>query len=316
MKACVNGIMRTPSSKGERLGVNHHTTSACVLVLLGGALYMSWAAPPGIGTATARGQFLLDSASVQGNATLLEGSVVETRATPSVLRLQAGPRMTIGSSSRGKVYADRLVLEKGEGRLEGSRQYRIEASSLRVLPESSETIARVAYGQPGKVTVAALSGALRVTTADGVLLAKLEPGMAREFEPQGAGAAAPVSVVGCLSVARTSFLLKDETANLDFDLRGQADLGRYVGQRVAVTGTPLRDAKPSTTGAQVLQVVQVKVLGSGCITAPAAGATPAKAAGVSGTTKAVIAGVAIAAVAGGTALGLTGDEGSDPTISR
>jgi len=277
---------------------------------------MSLAAPPAIGTAVARGQFFLDSASVQGNATLLEGSVVETRATPSVLRLKAGPRMTIGSSSRGKVYGDRLVLEKGEGRLEGSRQYRIEASSLRVSPESPETTARVAYGQPGKVTVAALSGSLRVTTADGVLLAKLEHGMAREFEPQAAGATAPMSVVGCLTTANALFLLKDETANLDFELRAKDDLGRYVGQRVAITATPLRGAKPKTTGAQVIRVIQVKPLGGSCIATPGTGTAPAKAAGVSGTTKAVIGGVAIAATVGGITLGLTGDEKSDPTVSR
>jgi len=225
--------------------------------------------------------------------------------------------MTIGSSSRGKVYGDRLVLEKGEGRLEGSRQYRIEASSLRVEPESSKTAARVAYGQPGKVTVAALAGAVRVTTADGVLLAKLEPGMMRVFEPQAAAAAAPVSVAGCMSTAKTCFLLRDETANLDFELRGRDDFGRYVGQRVAITATPLRDVKPKTAGAQVIQVTQVTPLGGGCIIAQRPDATQsAKAAGVSGTTKAVIAGVAIAAVAGGAALGLTGDEDSDQTISR
>jgi len=313
--------------------VNRHTTCTFVFVLLSGALVAALASPPAIGTATARGQFLLDSATVQGNATLLEGSVVETRSMPSVLRLQGGAQMTIGSASRGTVYGDRLVLERGEGRLEGARQYRIEASTLQVLPDSSATAARVAYGQPGKITVAALTGSVQVTTANGVLLARLAPGMVREFEPQAAGASASVSVAGCVAASEGLILLKDDTANLSFELRGQ-DLARYEGQRVAISATPLRDVKPTGTAAQVLHVTQVKPLGGGCpaaragaaaagagaATAAGAGAATAAGAGAATaaaavTTKVVIAGVAVAAVAGGTALGLTGDDESK-TISR
>ena len=291
------------------------TTRTLFLVLLIGMLQAVLAASPVIGTATARGQFLLDRAIVQGNATLLDGSIVETGPIPSRLWLQGGAQMIIGSQSRGTVFGDRLVLEKGEGMLEGSRRYSIEASVLRIWPESSEAAARVTYGQPGKISVVAMAGQVRVATADGVLLARLEPGMAREFEPQAAGAAAPVSVAGCLTAADKAFLLKDDTANLSFELRGQ-DLARYAGQRVAVTAAQVRDAKPAGGASQVLQVTQVKSLGGGCPTSKAGAAAAGAAAAGAVTTKIIIAGVAVAAVAGGTALGLTGGEEENQNISR
>ena len=280
-----------------------------ILLLLAGALFLSFAGPAAIGVATAKGSFLLDRSAVQGNATLFEGTVVETTATPSLVRLQDGPRMQLGSTSRGKVYGDRLVLEKGEGQLEGALGYRIEARELRILPESTDTVARVALGKPGRVTVAALTGGVRVTTADGTLVARLERGTALEFEPQAAGASAPVSVTGCLAEVDGHFLLKDDTANVSFELQSD-DLARYRGQRVTVTATVLKEARPGHGAVQVIQVAQIKTLAGTC---PVPAATPSKGA-LSGTTKAVIAGVAIAAVAGGTAIGLTRND--KQSISR
>jgi hypothetical protein len=286
-----------------------------ILLLLAGALVASFAAPAAIGVATAKGSFLLDRSAVQGNATLFEGAVVETTTTPSLVRLQDGPRMQLGSTSRGKVYGDRLVLEKGEGQLEGTQSYRIEARELRILPESADSVARVALGEPGRVTVAALTGGVRVTTADGILVAKLERGTTLEFEPQAAGASAPVSVTGCLTGLNGRFLLKDDTANVSFELRGQ-DLGQYAGQHVTITATVLKEVRPGQGAVQVIQVTQIRRLAGAC---PVAASNPskggvAKKGATSGTTKVVIAGVAIAAAAGGTAIGLTGDE--KQSISR
>ena len=64
-----------------------------MILLLAGALVTGFAAPPVIGIATAGGSFLMDNARVQGNATVFDGAVVETSTTPSMLRLQGGPRM-------------------------------------------------------------------------------------------------------------------------------------------------------------------------------------------------------------------------------
>jgi len=275
---------------------------------------MGFAAPGVIGVATAEGGFRMDKAPVQGRATLLEGAIVETSSAPSVVRLQGGPRMQLGAASRGRVYSDHLVLEKGNGLLEGAARYRIEAKELRIMVDSSNARAHVAVREPGQITVAALRGPVRVTTAGGTLLARLEPGVALDFEPQGAGAAAPVTVSGCLALTpRNHFILNDETANVSFEVNGP-DLARFAGQRVSITATILRAAQSGET-LQVIKVMQITPLSGTCPAPGASSQSGARAAGMSGTTKAVIAGVVIAAAIGGTAVGLTGDE-DKPTISR
>ena len=283
-----------------------------MVLLLAGFMAGSLAAPPVIGVVTARGSFFLDKAVVQGNATLFEGALLETAATPSQVRLQAGPRLHLGAASRGKIYDDRLVLEKGEGQLEGAAHYRIETRDLRILPESAVAVAHVALAEPGRITVAALAGGLRVTTTSGTLVAKLARGTALEFTPQPAGASAPMSLAGCLTNLDGRFLLKDDTSNVTFELRGQ-DLAVHLAQHVSITATVLNDAQPGKDGAPVIQVTQIKRLAGACPVS-AAGRSAAKKSAMSGTTKAIIAGVAIAAAAGGAAIGLTGEE--NQPISR
>lgn len=291
-----------------------------LLLLVVGAFLSASAAPDTIGIATARGGFFLDRSPVQGNTTLFDGGVLETNSSPSVVRLQSGSEMRLGSSSRGRIYRDRLVLEKGEGQIDKASNFRFEALGLRILPDSSATKARVALLGNQRVAVSALAGTLRVTTAEGALVARLEPGRALEFEPQVAGAEAPFRVSGCVAVAGVHFVLKDATANVSLELQGK-DLGQYAGQRVEITGTELKGMRPGEGATQVLQVSQITRVSGSCAIPPATskgssgGAATGKTAGMSGTTKVVITGVAIAAVAGGTVLGLTGRDNA-PSISR
>ncbi len=290
------------------------------LLLLSGALVSSFAAAPVIGIATARGGFLIDNAPVRGNATLFEGAMVETSAAPSLVQLQGGARMHLGSASRGRVYSDRLVLEKGEGQMDKALHYRIEARSLQIMPDSSEATAHVALQGSSGITVAALAGMVRVTTAEGTLLARLEPGRALQFEPQAAGGAAPFAVTGCLAAVDNSFILKDDTAQVSFEVRAAPDLelSSLAGKRIEVTATGAKGSPPDCRGSGG----DLREPGQGdrglpapcrraCRRRPAANAH----AGMSGTTKAVIAGVVIGGTAGGIALGLTGAETATP-ISR
>jgi hypothetical protein len=288
------------------------------LLLLSGALVSSFAAAPVIGIATARGGFLIDNTPVRGNTTLFEGAMVETSAAPSLVQLQGGARMQLGSASRGRIYSDRLVLEKGEGQMDNALHYRIEARSLQIMPDSSGASAHVTLQGPSGITVAALAGVIRVTTAQGTLLARLEPGRALQFEPQTAGGAAPFAVTGCLAAVDNSFILKDGTAQVSFEVRaapGQ-DLASYAGKRVEVTATGPKGARPVAGAAEVIYANQVKLVEGACpMPAAAAKAGGKRTAGMSGTTKAVIAGVVIGGAAGGIALGLTGGE-TDTPISR
>src|SRR6202020_1658629 len=100
---------------------------AAMLVL---NLALATAAQPVIGTVTAAGAFRVDSSGVSGNATLFEGSTVETGAAGSTTDLQTGARVSLGALSKGRFYSDRMILEKGLGQLDKAENFRVEARGL------------------------------------------------------------------------------------------------------------------------------------------------------------------------------------------
>src|SRR5882724_3952207 len=124
------------------------------------------AAAPAVGIATARGSFTIDNSSIAGNATLFEGNRIETGRTSSQLQLNNGAKMQLAAESRGIVYRDRLVLERGSGRAEN---YSVEALSLHIRPDGGNGSAQVSVADRGQVLVAALNGPVRVSAANGVL---------------------------------------------------------------------------------------------------------------------------------------------------
>ena len=87
-----------------------------------------------IGTVSARGNMRVDSYTVKGNATLFDGSVVETGQASADLRLNKGTKITMSSSSRGTLYSDHLVLQQGEGELAASNSFQLQANGIRVTP--------------------------------------------------------------------------------------------------------------------------------------------------------------------------------------
>ncbi|MBI1791872.1 MAG: hypothetical protein HYR60_30465 [Acidobacteria bacterium] len=276
-----------------------------------GVLTLAMAAPPAtgpvLGMVTANGSFTLDSSRVQGNATLFEGNILETGKASSQLHWTNGGRMQLAAESRGIVYRDRLVLERGEN----LGNYQVEARTLRIRPEGSEAQARVSLKGPDRVLVAALSGTVRVASAGGVLVANLEAGHALELEPDQGPAAGSSTVTGCLESDSGKYVLQDEASAVRFVLQG-GGVAQHVGNRVQVTGT----ATPSSEWANLLQVTSLKVLARKC--GKGAGAKPGAAGGAAGMaagTKAIIAGVIVAGAAtGGAIAAVSGDDGG-PTIS-
>jgi len=282
-------------------------------------LVFGMAAGPAVGLATAPGSFSIDHSRVAGNATLFEGSIVETWNTASELQLSTGARMQLAAESRGIIYRDRLVLEKGENQ----GNHPVEALSLRIRLADAGSTARVSLSGRNLVQVAALNGAVKVANGNGVVLASLAAGSALSFEPQEAGAAAPSTLTGCLESAGGKLMLTDETSSVRFELLG-GGLDRYAGSRVLVTGT----VNPGSEDMNTVRVTSLRQLAKKCSTksAAAAGAVAGgaatggaaaggAAAGAAVATKAIIAGVIVAGAAAGTAIAAvkTGDD--EPAIS-
>lgn len=274
-------------------------------LLVTGCLLLTYAGGPAIGLATAKGSFRLDNSEVWNNATLLDGATVETAAVTSELRLDNGARLRLAPGSRGRVHRERLVLERGITEVGGAETYRVEARGLNVFPARATAGAQVGFDRDNRLVVAALRGPVRVTTANGMLVANVEPGAPVYLEPQPAGAAPPARLRGCVDRKATQWVLTDQTSKVTVELAGSG-LEAELGYEVEVEGVTDLAAKPAAGGSQVVKVLSLKRIGK--CSAPLAGGVPgagAKAGGwaglPTGAKAALIGGVAVGATIGGLA---------------
>jgi len=258
----------------------------CMLSYLSSAV----AGTVSIGTVSARGDMRVDSYLVNGNATLFDGSVVETGQASANLRLSKGTEITMGRSSRGTLHRDRLVLQQGQSELAASSAFQVEVNGLRVTP--SETSSRGAVSmQPGDtVEVAALTGSFGVTNNQGVLLATVRPGHALSFAMQ-TGAGSTFVGTGPVSTDGTNYFITINGAK--YQITGK-NLANLVGKNVKVTGTisgtTVSGAAPAAGATAVVSVATTQIVAAGVI---------------GGTTASVIAGVAVVGgVGAGVAAGI------------
>jgi uncharacterized protein YdeI (BOF family) len=297
--------------------VERITVQSLLALAVVGSITIAAAASPVIGVARTHGQFRADNAQGTGNATLFNGTRIETAEATSQLHLNGGTRVILASNSRGRVYQDRIVLERGTGQVEGS-VYPIEAAALKIVPDSAGAKALVSVDKQNKVHVTALNGNLKVGTASGILVATLMPGKALSFDPRQAGAAAPTTLTGCLEARAGRFVVRDETANVTYEVQG-AGLSGETGNRVEITGTIVPGAQAAGGASQMLRVTNVRQLSKGCLPGGAGAAAGGAAAGAgaaagtgAATATAVVAGIVVAGAAAGTvvAIVLTRDDAS------
>jgi hypothetical protein len=265
------------------------------------ALSYAAAGTTAIGTATARGSMLVDSSVVNGNATLFDGSVLETSEATTAVRLDKGVEIKLATGSRGTLYRDRMVLDKGASELVSGR-FLLQASGLRVTPDAPNSRGVVSFQNNNTVQVSALQGSLDVANDHGFLLASVRPGHMMLFNMAQAGATAPTTVTGVLSRetdkcaadgGRRYYITVQETG-VKYEVKGEG-LDSKVGNIVTVTGTPDPGATPSQCAAGVLLASNVAVVGGA---AAGAAAGTAAGAGFVATHVVLVTGIVIAAGAG------------------
>ena len=283
-----------------------------IALAVAAVLGAAWAAAPAIGVATTSGDFQIDRTSVSGNATILDGSLVETGRTASELRLYEGTGMRLAGDSRAKVFLKRLVLEQGAAQVDARQGYAIDAAGLQVQAAPHST-ARIGLAGAGRVEVAALSGAVQVKNETGVLLARVLPGQALAFTIQVSGAAPPEKLTGVLTETDGHYFLTDQTAGVRVELVGN-DLGKMVGKLVEVSGTLDTSATAAQSAAHVVNVITIRVVATASKAVAAAG-TGAKVGSAIGSHAVIIAGVAVAAAAAPAAIALTASD-PKPSVSR
>jgi hypothetical protein len=283
---------------------------ALLSLILTGCLTQNLLAGPAIGVAITNGAFRIDGSAVKGNASLFDGSEVSTAAASSKLRIHGGTRLELATESQVRVFANRAVLEKGAGQVEGPPAYLLHARTLGIRTNASTSIARVRLDGADAVVVSAVNGPVRVFNASGAMLANLAAGHSLRFQPQGAAPDA-VEATGCLLMKGGRFILVDQTTSQVFELRG-GELRSEIGNRMTVKAKAVSGAQPMEGATQVIEVQSAfRSAPGGCLaTASAVGADPppgtastkpgAAPAGTasSGPNKAIILGVVIAGAAG------------------
>jgi hypothetical protein len=282
------------------------------------AFAMNWgigyAASPAIGRIVAKGAFRADNVTVTGNATLLEGSTIETAQAVTSLELLSGAKFRLQPDSKGRIFGDHAVLERGAGSLEKSTGFHVEARGLSIRPETADATGSVALLANQRIQVSALTGSFRVLNAQGMVVARLRPGTALAFQPQGPQGLTRVQ--GVLQVKSGHYLITDETTNVTVEVIGEG-LDKEVGRRVDLTGTADPSATPVSGASQIIRVTSARRLPGGAAPAGSGGFPPpgSSGVGISAGTVAIIGGVAAGAAVGGlAAAGVF--EGQEAAISR
>jgi len=244
------------------------------------------AASPAIGIVTASGHFTLDRSQVWGNATVFEGSTIETGAASSEVALRSGAKLQLAKDSRARILSDRIVMEKGIGQVSAPESFEVNAGNLRI---HSDGRLRVSVGEG--VQIASLTGVARVSSASGMLLAAIPAGRTMNFTPQAANGS--VARTGCLMYKDNHYILQDENTQEVVELSGGENLKEQLGNRVEILGMA-STAKPAVSIATVV----VNVAG---MTPKSTGGCLSVASNLGATTEA--AAIAAAAAAGAAAAG-------------
>jgi hypothetical protein len=226
-----------------------------VVVILLCMLSYSAASTVSIGTACVRGDMRVDSAKVKGNATLFNGSVVETGDASADLRLDKGTEIRMATNSRATLYRDHAVLQQGESELAANDSFQLQANGLRVSGSEPSSRGVVSLRDPNTVEVAALTGSFGVTNGQGVLVASVHPGLPISFAMQAGGAVTTAfKAKGVLSTNNGNYYITTKNGTV-YQVTGK-DLAQYVGKTLQITGT----ATTTTTGATVITITSTSLL--------------------------------------------------------
>jgi len=215
-----------------------------------GCLLMLTAGAPSIGVVQSGGEFRVDGASVRGNATLFDGSLVETASARSILQLGA-LQVTLLPESRVKVFHDHL-----------------EAGSLHIASPVTQSALQVQTAGARHVAVASRTGNIEVRNAAGMLVANVHAGDSLNFDDQAAASTA-LRMSGVVQTRGGSFFLTDATTNVTVELKG-SDLAKYAGKKVLVEGSSIPGAPAAAGASQVVQVISIQSLAAGAGGAAAA----------------------------------------------
>jgi hypothetical protein len=287
-------------------------------IAITGSVAVLMASAPVIGVTSSQSGVTLDNSRVAGSATLFDGSTIQSEGFSRV-HLNNGTRLDFAAGSKAQLFSNHAALASGMTEMQSPSGFEVDTTLLKIRSTGADSIARVKISGD-HVFVTALNAPVSVLNSQGLLVAKVTPGIPMAFMAQGATAANSFNVTGCVLNKGGVAIIDDETAKQVSQLTG-ADVRKAVGNTAHVVGTVDATATAAGGASQVVKVTSVTVTKKGGCTsqatalgastaaaglAAAAGAgaagagaaTAGAAAGVGiGTTTAVVAGVAAATAA-------------------
>jgi len=193
------------------------------------------AAGPVIGVAVSQGSLQVNQGTIQGNANLEAGSVVRSLTSEVRVRLTNGAAASLIPTSVAQFGGQSMELKSGGGIFANANGYLVSAMGFDVRSEGSAK-AKL-YMENGQLQVGALDGQVKVSSRDGVLVARVMPGKALALAPAAVNDRTS-TMTGTLRQSGDRWTLRDQTTNVDAELRG-GTLNGYAGRRVEVTGKAL-----------------------------------------------------------------------------
>jgi hypothetical protein len=196
---------------------------------------------------------------------LFEGSKI-TADGYSRLHLNNGARLDLAAGSHAQIFANHASLESGTGEIEGPSGYEIDARTLKIQLSEKASIARVKIdASDARVYVTALNAPVNVLNSEGLLVAKVRPGIPFSFLPQGAAAANAYDSTGCVLQKGGAAILTDDGGSQIAELRGY-DMRKVIGKRTHVSGSVDATATPAGGASQVVNVTKTTLVaqGGGC----------------------------------------------------
>jgi len=143
-------------SGSERI-VHRYTSLAIVTAAF--SFGMAAAATPAIGVALSEGTIVVNDAQTPGNATVFNGTTLQTQQASSQVRLKDGAQVRFDLDSRGTLFSDHVDLKQGTARIS---DYSANANGLSVRASGDSSASVTMKGKV--VEVAASLATFRFST--------------------------------------------------------------------------------------------------------------------------------------------------------
>ncbi|MGA9670259.1 MAG: hypothetical protein WBQ94_13685 [Terracidiphilus sp.] len=242
------------------------------------------AVTPSIGSVTARGETKIDNQVVAGSGTVFDGAVVETGqsvASAADLRLANNVEITLLRDSRGTLYRDRFILQRGKAQLGSTSSFRVQANGVVVVEAEAHSGGIVSIDPSDSVTVEAKDGTLEIRNAVGASVALVRPGHPLTFSSLTDKSPSDFSAAGTVSSENGRYYLNSTDTGLKYEVIGD-NLQNFAGTSVVASGV-LEAATPAGGVAGLLQASSIR--------SPSAYSLP----GQSNQSRALIRGFAVSA---------------------